>query len=328
MYYTRPLTVMRAFVGGLLDVVRSPGIIIASVAAMLIVAVPFGLTLGARVQQSLSHQQPVPADRTEIDAAWWQEFVEHADGLAATFTPAILGFAAPLDNLSSLLDGTRRPLILLVPIALGLVAWAFIWGAALDRFAYGEGRAGFWRAGRRALVPYLSISVIAAAIVLLLYFTVHPLLFDVIAERLQPSLQDERAAFAARVVLYAAFGSLLVTISLAADYARVRLALSPQLTPLRSIHEAWRFISAHAIPVLALYLATGALVVFLLVGYGALETFGGVNVGGWRGIAVAQAYIIARIVIRLTFAASALQLYRALQAESAVLANPGPPAAT
>lgn len=302
--------VIRALRGGIGDVLAAPLIVAMAVAAMLVIAIPFGIALGSRLQASLSHQQPVARGATEIDPEWWQEFVEQAEGLAATFTPTILGFAAPLDNLSSLLDGTQRPLIMFVPVVLAAVVWAFIWGSALDRFAHGGAGAGVWRAGRRAVVPFTTISAAAGGVVLLLYYTVHPLLFGPVADMVRPL--DERAAFFARVVLYVAFGSLLVTVSLCADYARVVIALSPQPSAARAIRESWRFVRARAGAALALYLMTGALLVLVLIAYGTLEAYGGSRVGGWRAIAIAQAYIIVRIVIRLSFGASEIRLYRAL----------------
>jgi hypothetical protein len=312
MYYTRALAVMRALIGGLGDVLRAPGLTIAAVAAMLLIAVPFATVLGVRLQESLSHQQPVAEGATEIDADWWQEFVEHADGIAATFTPVIIGFAAPLDNLSAVLDGTRRPLILVIPISLAIAVWAFIWGAALDRFARGSHTAGLWRAGVRTWPAFLAVSLFATALVLVLYYTVHPLLFGDLGNRLQRSAADERTAFLTRIVLYVMFGSVLVAISLVADYARVMLAMSPQLRVAAAIRDSWRFVRANAGSVLGLYLATGALFVVLLAAYGAIDVAGGVHVGGWRGIAIAQAYIIARIAVRLTFAASELRLFRSV----------------
>jgi hypothetical protein len=300
---------MRALIGGLGDVLRAPVLIIMAAAAMLIIAVPFAVVVGVRVQQSLSHQQPVAQGAIEIDAEWWQQFSAQADGIAATFTPTIIGFAAPLDNLSSLLDGTSRPPVLMVPIGIAIVAWAFIWGVTLERFAHGPGT-GIWRAGSRTLLPFTAISMLAAGVVLLLYLTLHPLLFDVLADRLRMAAPDERSAFAIRVVLYVAFGSLLIAISSVADYARVRLALWPRVSILDAVVESLRFIRAHGGSVLGLYLATGALFVLLLMAYGVVEIAGGVQVGGWRGVAIAQAYIIARLVIRLTFGASELRLYR------------------
>ena len=307
------MTAGRALVGGLGDVVRAPALIMAALVAMLAIAVPFGAAIGARLQQSLAQRQPVAQGATEIDAEWWREFSEQARGVAATVTPTIIGFAAPLDNLSALLDGEPRPLILIAPVAIAVVAWAFIWGAALDRFAHGRRSTGSWRAGVRMLPPFVTISVLAAAVVVLLYYTVHPLLFGVLAGRLQIAV-DEPIAFALRVVLYVIFGSMLVTISTIAGYARVMLVLSPRQKATSAIAESWRFVRRHASQVFGLYLLTGALFVLLLAVYGAIDIAGDVHVGGWRGVAIAQTYVIARIVVRLTFGASEIRLYRALTA--------------
>lgn len=307
--------VFAALRGGIADVLAAPFIVAVSMAALLVIAVPFGVVLGSRLQASLSHQPPVAQGASEIDPEWWQEFVEHAEGLAATFTPMILGFAAPLDNFSSLLDGTHRPVIIFVPIVLAILVWAFIWGGALDRFARGRDGTGFWRAGGGTLLPFAAISALAGGVVLLLYYTVHPLLFGPIASMVQP--MDERTAFAARVVLYVMFGSLLVAVSLCADYARVRIVLAPHLTVMQAIGDSWRFVRAQVALVLSLYLLTGALLVVVLIAYGTLEAYGGSRVGGWRAIAIAQCYIIIRIVIRLAFGASEIRLYRALSAGTA-----------
>lgn len=307
------MTVGRALAGGLGDVARAPALIVAALVAMLAVAVPFGALIGMRLQQSLAHRQPVAQGATEIDAEWWQQFSEHADGLAATVVPTIIGFAAPLDNLSALLDGRPRPLILMVPVAIAVVAWAFIWGAALDRFAYGRNSTGIWRAGTRMLMPFVAISVLSAVLVLLLYYTVHPLLFGVLAGRVQMSV-EEPIAFGVRLVLYLVFGFLLVAISSVADYARVLLVLSPRRKTTSAVAASWRFVRRHARSVFGLYLLTGGLFVLLLVLYGAIEIGGDVHVGGWRGVAIAQMYVVVRIAVRLTFAASELRLYRALTA--------------
>ena len=315
MSLNRSSAVTRALAGGVGDVVRAPALVLVAVAATLAAAAPFALAVGVQLQQSLAHRQPAilpPADAAEIDFNWWREFSERAQGTAATVTPSIIGFAAPLDNVSAILDGTTRPLALAAPIAIALMAWAFIWGAALARFAGRPTPVGMWRSGLRTLWPYTAISMAAAASVLLLYSTVHPLLFNVLGARVQTAFIDERAAFAWRVFLYLMFGLLLAVISTVADYARVCLALSPNLTTQRALADSWRFVRRHAAEVLKLYLATGLLFVLLLTGYGAVDIIGGVSVGGWRGVIAAQAYIIARIAIRLAVAASELRLFRAL----------------
>ena len=286
-------------------------LIIAATVAMLAASIPFGLILGSQLQAELAVQQPVSQGMNEIDPEWWLEFREHAEGLAATFTPTILGFAAPLDNLSSLLDGTRRPVILLVPFAVSMLTWAFLWGAALHRFAHGSG-SGMWRSAVRTFVPFTLISAAAAAVVLALYVTVHPVLFGPIAARLQDGASTEQAAFTGRVLLYVIFGGLLIVVSLMVDYARVSMVVAPARSAGNAIALSWRFLTRYPGSVVVLYLATGSLFVMLMIAYGTLEVVGGSQVGGWRGIVIAQAYIVARLVIRLTFGASEVRLYRAL----------------
>jgi hypothetical protein len=322
------MAVSRALIDGIRLVLRSPLLLVAATLIMLGAVLPFGLVLGSRLQLELSRRQPVSQAVSEIDPEWWLEFRERAEGLAATFTPAILGAAGPLDNLSSLLDGTPRPMILLVPYALSAVLWAFLWGAALARYAHG--RTGFWRAGLATFLPFLAISAVAAVVVSLLYLTVHPLLFEM-ASRWQAAARTEQGAFAVRFIVYLLFGSLLILVSVVADYARVSRVAVPARSVPAAIADAWRFVWRNAGAVLTLYLATGGLFIALLVAHVALETYGGSRVGGWRGVAIAQAYIVARLMIRLTFGASETRLYQSLAEspqESELFENPGPPAPT
>jgi hypothetical protein len=305
-------TVLRALGGGLARVFMSPLVVAAAILAMLLMTVPFAVIVGSELQAALSNQQPVSRDAGEIDPEWWFEFREHADGLVATFTPAIIGFAAPLDNLSSLLDGTRRPLVLLGPYVLAIAVWAFLWGAALERFAHGASRFGFVQAGAHTWARFLAISIVAGAALVLLYLTIHPLLFGVLAPNLEGSAATERTAFMLRSVLYLIFGAMLVTISLIADYARVTIVMRPAASAIEGLREGARFVRGHPGSAVLLYVLTGLLFVALLAVYGYVDVYGGSRVTGWRGIAIAQAYIIARLVIRLTFGASEVRLYRAL----------------
>lgn len=305
-------TIFKALGGGLVRVISSPLIVAAAIVAMLVIAVPFAVFVGSEVQSALSNQPPISRDAGEIDPEWWFEFREHAGGLAATFTPTIIGFAAPLDNLSALLDGSDRPLVLLIPYLIAIVVWSFLWGAALERFAHGTSRAGFFAAGARTFARFLAISVIAAVVLTLLYFTLHPLLFDVVAPNLEASASTERTAFMLRSVSYFLFGAALVTLSLVADYARIAIVEGAAVSAVDAVRESARFVRRHASSTIALYVLTGLLFVALLVVYGYVDVRGGSRVMGWRGIAIAQAYIVARLVIRLTFGASEIRLYRAL----------------
>ena len=304
--------VLKALGGGLVRVLASPPLVAAAIVAMLLVTVPFALVLGSELQGALSNQQPISRDAGEIDPEWWFEFLEHAGGLAATFTPSIIGFAAPLANLSALLDGESPQLVLLLPYLLAIVVWSFLWGAALERFAHGPVRFGFLTAGARTFKRFFVISLAAAVIVALLYLLLHPLLFGVLAPRLEATAATERTAFMLRGVAYLIFGVALMILSLTADYARVAIVMESAGSPIEAFREGARFVRSHFGSAVALYVLTGVLFVALLAVYGYVDVYGGSRVTGWRGIAIAQAYIVARLVIRLTFGASEVRLYRAL----------------
>lgn len=318
---------VRALGGGLWMVMRAPLLIAAVSVVMLAAAAPFGLVLGSRLQASLANQPPIVLGSGEIDAEWWMEFREHARGLEATFTPAIIGFAAPLDNLSALLDGTRRPLALAGPVALAGLIWAFLWGGALHRFAQGRaiGTRAFCTAGLRHLPQFATISLAVAGVYLVLYLTVHALLFGPIFSWIAERASSERDAFFWRVALYAVFGSLLMLVSLVADYARVSTVAAGASSVRDAIQSGARFVRANLVSVIVLWLLLGGLFVALLIAYGSAEVYGGTRIGGWRGVLLGQAYIMARLVIRLTTAAAELRLFHSV---SFARANPGPPAAT
>jgi hypothetical protein len=246
------------------------------------------------------------------------EFREHARGLEATFTPAVLGFAATLDGLSNVLDGRAIPLVLLTPLILSIVTWAFLWGGALTRFSRhrGIGPGGFVRAGVAHLPAFIAIAVVAAVVNLALYLTVHKLLFGPVHNWLVGLTNTERDAFVIRVLLYMVFFSLVALVSLVADYARVA-AVASRGSLSSGIRTAIQFISRRTGAVVTMYLITGAIFVAITIAYGVLEIYGGSRVGGWRAIAIGQAYVLVRLAIRLTFAASELRLFTANQTAAA-----------
>jgi hypothetical protein len=298
-------TAIGALGGGLVRVLASPQLVAAAIVAMLLVTVPFALVVGSELQGALSNQQPISRDAGEIDPEWWFEFLEHAGGLAATFTPSIIGFAAPLANLSALLDGSEDPpLVMLLPFLLAIVVWSFLWGAALERFAHGPVRFGFLTAGARTFKRFFVISIVAAVILALLYLLLHPLLFGVLAPKLS-SRRTERTAFMF-------MGAISPSTGADEPHRRLRASRSWSRRARRSRRpRSARFVQ-HFGSTVALYVLTGMLFVALLAVYGYVDVYGGSRVTGWRGIAIAQAYIFARLVIRLTFGASEVRLYRAL----------------
>ena len=304
------MIVLQAFFSGFGHVIRAPFTVLAVLVITVLTAVPFGLVMGSRLQTALNDQPPVILGSEEIDADWWLEFRRHAEGLNATFTPAIIGFAAPLSNLSGVLDGTRPDPMMALPIAIAIVTWAFIWGWAIARFrSGGPRRAGaLIAAGFRTLPRFVAISIVATIAQVILYLTIHAALFGPVFSLLTLSMPDERTAFFIRVVLYVVFGVFLAGVSLLADYARIGSVLG---------HGAWNesssFVKRNWSSVAALFLITTIILGVLFVAYGVGEAYGGSRVAGWRGVAIGQAFIILRLAMRLVAIASEVRLFERLR---------------
>ena len=309
----RPASPAGAFVQGWVAVVRAPLMLAVVAIVLLLVAAPQAVLLGMRLHQSLATQPPVALDETEIDPEWWEEFRAQARGLDATFTPAVIGFAAPLDAISAVLDGRRPPLAVVAPLLVTVIVWAFLWGGILTRFAARRsiGMQAFLVAGSRYFTRYLAIAVLAAMAVVLVYLTVHPLLFGPGINLLTPASATELTRFAVRIVLYLLFIAPLALIGLAADYARVASVSEAGGTTAGALRSAIAFVRANVRAVVTLYLLTAAIFAVVTIGYGAVEIYGGSQAAGWRAVVIGQAYVLFRLALRLASAAAALQLFAA-----------------
>lgn len=299
----------RASMQGLWLAFQAPGLVLAVLLLAIISAVPFALVVERPVMDSLALQPPVsPLSAVEVDAVWWQEFRRQATGLAASFTPAVLGVAAPLDTVSALLDGARPPRALLLPIALSALVWAFLWGGVLHRFSTGATSLRlFVAAASRHFGQMMVVTAIAAAINLVLYLTLHAALFDIVYESLAAQASSRGGAFVVRVVLYVVFGAVLVLANAVCSFARVRL-VSGGRGVAAALSSAWGFVRANLASVAGLYLIYLLIFGVAMVAYGAAELTGASRVGGWRAVAIGQAFVAFRLGLRLAFSAAQVRL--------------------
>jgi hypothetical protein len=300
----------RAAIQGLGLAARAPGLLLSLLAVTVIATIPFAVVVDSAVMKSLAAEPPPSAiGGSEVDPEWWLEFRRHAGGLAATFTPAVLGFAAPLDSISALLDGRRPPAALVAPIAVSALIWAFLWGGIVNRFARGETSArAFFSAGRRYYGRMLAITLIAAVAAVLLYTSLHGLLFGVVYDAVAGSMPSERDAFGARVVLYVAFGAVLALLNAVFAFARIHVVRADEESVTAATSRAWAFVRAQLASVTALSVMFIAILAAVMIGYGALELTGGARVGGWRAVAIGQAFVLVRLGLRLAFSASQVRL--------------------
>src|SRR5687767_10806456 len=72
--------------------------------ATILAALPLALAMRGLIEGHLGTSMMADRAAEDVNYDWWQEFASQAAGLGTTLTPSVIGFAATLDNISSLLE--------------------------------------------------------------------------------------------------------------------------------------------------------------------------------------------------------------------------------
>jgi hypothetical protein len=314
-----------AWRSGFTRVFRAPAIVVGMLALTMAAALPAAIVLRGMIGAHLGRSVMGDAAAEAVNYDWWQEFTSQASGLATTFSPAIIGFAATLDNLSTVLDGRTKIAAIGALLAVYMVAWIFLSGGIVDRLArqrstrafafFGACGVFFWR--------FLRLAIVAGVVYWFLFSYVHPWLLEDAYRRLTRDLAVERNAFFWRIALYASFGACVIAANLVFDYARIRLVVEDRRSALGAIRAALAFIGRHPRTTTGLY-ALNALTFIVLIAVWAVAAPGAGPTGAmmWVGFLVAQLYLLARVVLKLQFIASQTALFQASLAHAAYAAAP------
>ncbi|MBI4263495.1 MAG: hypothetical protein HY657_03885 [Acidobacteria bacterium] len=319
--------VLGAWRDGWRRVLAAPAVVAGVFAATLLAALPLALTMRGLIDAHLGGSLMAEQAVDGVSWDWWQEFTSQASGLGATLTPSVVGFAATLDNVSSLLDGQREIVPVAGALALYLLVWIFLSGAILDRYARQRPtRAhGFFAAAGAYFWRFLRLGVLAGAAYWFLFTYVHEWLFTDVYTRMTRDLAVERQAFAWRVGLYVAFGLALAAVNVVVDYAKVRTVVEDRRSAIGSLLAALAFVGRNPGPAAGLY-ALNALVFLGLIGAWAVAApgAGGAGMAIWLGFALSQLYVLARLALKLQFLASQTALFQASLAHATYTAAPEP----
>jgi hypothetical protein len=312
-----------AFRDGIGRVRRASWVVLGLWISTLLVAFPSALVLHTLLADHLGNSLMAETAARGVNFDWWNEFLAQAAGIGQTFVPAIIGFAAVLDNLSGLADNRA-----LAPALAGLVGAhvmlaMFLAGGVLDRLARDRplGPAAFFSACGVWFVRFLRLGVAAGLVYWVLFAWVHPWLFDGLYPRLTRDLTSERSAFVVRVAFYALFTVLLCAVNLVFDYAKIRAVVEDRRSMIGAFVAGARFVARHPGQVLLLYLLNAASYLAVMVVYYVTAPGAG---GGILAFAVGQLYIVLRVVVRLQFAASQTALFQRTLAHAGYVARPVP----
>ncbi len=304
---------------------RAPAVCLGVWLLTFVAGLPLALGMRSRMQESLGSSLAADTAATGVNYDWMQEFASDATGLAATFKPAVIGFGAVLDNLSSFADNQAPPVVIAAAAAVYVAAWLFLAGGIIDRYARDRPtRAnGFFAVSGVFFFRFLRLAVVMAIAYGLIFSVLHPWLFGPLYTRLTRDLTVERTAFMIRVGLYGVFGAALAACSIVFDYAKVRAVVEDRRSMLGALAAALRFIRRNPADVIALFLTDVLLFVLVLTVYGLVAPgAGNSGITMWLGFLLGQAYVLARLWVKLVFWASETALFQSRLAHAGYAAAP------
>ena len=318
---------MRSFSEGWKRVRSAPALLLGVYAITVVLALPLAITMRGLLQTHLGASLAAEGAADGVNYDWWQEFRSQATGIGTTFSPTIIGFAATLDNLSALLDGEREIAPIAGALALYLLAWTFLVGGIIDRYARQRPirAAGFFAASGVHLFRLLRLAALSGFVYWWLFAYVHPWLFlEWFVDRTR-TMSVERDVFFWRVALYFVFGILLVVVNVIFDYAKIRIIVEDRRSALGALSAAMRFAWRQRGPVAALYALNGLTFLILIAIWAFVAP--GARSGGmtlWLGFVVSQIYVLARLALKLQFLASETALFQSRLAHASYAAGPVP----
>jgi hypothetical protein len=321
------LRMMKAFLDGIRRVNKAPVILACVCLATLLTALPFSLVMRETLRASLGNSLAADEAARGVNYEWWTEFAAQSSGMARTFSVTIIGFAAVLDNISTLVDRGSRPTAILALGAAYLLFWLFLAGGIIDRYARNRPTRSyeFFTACGVYFVRFLRLAPIMAATYYVLFRYVHGWLFGDLFDGLTHNLTVERTAFLWRVALYALFGSLLVAANIIFDYAKVRAVVEDRRSMIGAVAAGVRFVRRNIGGVAALYVMDGAMFVGVIAAYAVVAPGAGTTGPRlWLGFLISQFYLLARLWVRLAFVASEVAFFQGRLAYDGYVANAAP----
>ena len=317
----------RAFGLGWRRVFTAPTLLLGLWLVALLGALPAAWTMKTAITEHVGSSLVASRIAAVPDEGWWGEFLAHARGAALTLQPDIIGAAAPVSNLSQFLDAPGVPRSLVATVGLGLLAWFFLTGGVIDRYARGRrlGSRVFFGACGVFFFRFLRLGLLAGLAYALLLGPVHEWLFETAYPWMTREISVERTAFLWRVTFYAIWLAPVLLVNLVVDYAKVRAVVEDRHSVIGAVVAAARFIIRHPAAVAAVYAANAAIAAVVLLAYILIAPDG--RGGDWRllvALAVGGAYLLARLAVRLAFLTSAMALLERTFAHAEYTAPPLP----
>jgi hypothetical protein len=293
-----------AWAGGFGRVRRAPAVLVALWLVTVAITIPPVIALEETIRTNLGSSLEANAAADGVNYDWMQEFREGAGPLGRTLRPDVIGFAAVMDNASALADWRVRPMVITVSavIYVGLLWFltpGIIHRLAIDRPLHAQ---RFLSTCGACSARMLRLGVLSTVVYGALFAGLHQWLFQDLFDTVTRETTVERTAFVVRVALYILFFALVAACNVLFDFAKVRMVVEDRHSAVASLAAASRFVAAHARLAFGVYgLNVAAFAAVLALYAAAAPGAGGAGWTMWGGFLVSQAYIAARLFVKLAF---------------------------
>ena len=317
-----PLTLVA---DGIRRVCRAPAILCAVWAVTALIALRPAADLHRSIAADLGSSMAASSAAKGVNWTWWQEFTARQPAYAQTFQPYIIGFASVMTNVSAFVSGALPGPLVAPTGAAYMLAWIFLMGGILDRYARGRrlGAHGFFAASGVFLFRFLRLAVIAGIVWVFVFGVLHDWLFEHFYRWATREVTVERTAFALYAALTVFFVLVVGAVMMVFDYAKVRAVVEDRRSMIGALLAGARFVGRHpaaaaSVFLLNVLLFTAAAGAYALLARGAR----GDGLTVLIGFLIAQAYIVARLFVKLSFYASAVALFQDRLAHAGYTAMP------
>jgi hypothetical protein len=308
------MTSLKAAFSGLGRVLSSPSLVLWLWLANLVVAIPFAVAMAGSIEDSIGASLVQQNLRDGFDMGWYGEFDAQAKGVEKTFSPSLVGAGAFLDNIEAWLNG-RLFEALPAMVALGCLyalLWALFLGGILHRYADGRGLfrlTELFSHGGEFFFRFVRLAVLSG----FLYFLVYRFaswLFGRIEEATR-DVTVETTVLSYVVAASLLVAALLTCINMAFDYAKIATYKENRRSMTLAAIRGFRLVLGNFGRTTLLYYGLGVFGLVLLGAYYVVAP--GPGQASVPSVVVAffvgQAYLIAKLTLRLTFYAGQMALY-------------------
>ncbi len=308
------MTAIGAAFRGLGKVLGSPSVVLCLWLANVVVALPVAAVMAESIRESVGGSLVGDKLRDGFDMGWYGEYQADARGVESTFTPTVVGAGAFFNNIEAWFNGSLFEMhrgLLGLGILFALL-WSLCLGGVLQRYGEPGGLfrlSEFLSHGGAYFFRFVRLAVLAAA----LYYSVYRFsgwLFARIA-RVTRDVTVEESVFAYVVAgsLFVVF--LLTLVNMAFDYAKIATFRENRRSMLLASLKGFGFVLSHPGRAMALYYGLGAVGVAMLFLYHIVAPGPGQSsmIGVAAAFVIAQLYLVAKLVLRLTFYSAQMSLF-------------------